>query len=590
MIVINNKQRLIVTGFAVLISALLISASWWNTQNNTKVNNIKFLTPSPIVIDGIISSGEWDDAENVTQWYMDADPANYDGYNYMYIEEDADNVYIALDLVSDQTNDETGEWLGLWLNTNNTVLTNLDQNVGFKNWYDKLDNGFESLIIDVENNQIMPFFSAGHAVEDFEIKSLNHLDILNGTFQGTLEDLKWYEGNRAQVTSQNYGAEHVYRIDFNLDLKEYFDIFPELYVPTTISAALTCSLLNNESITEQYLSIRDSSGNLLLSSPDHTKTISSGTNIFTDSISGLAGNFSTNDVVHFTLMGKSNAAFETYIEEITFSPLRQQNPWLAEGWLEYPYSSIETYEIDWSFAGSDNNATAHRMFEIKIPKTELEEYSQDADLGLMIGGYGTLLSFPNTNHWILANGTDSGTPIYYTPYYHYYDMPMKGWTQPNTPVLAPINPNPSVTGDITLNWDTDPNVHNWTVLRYDSEITDLNINDVIIVSTGIVSNTYTDTDLTSGTYWYAIAAVDTLGYAYLSNNESVVVEIPAESTTSSSSSSTSETSSSQSTMSSTSDISSDSKTDEDSSPGFLHKFSIFTLIFVVVIYRSRKKL
>jgi hypothetical protein len=579
LIIIKIKTGLLVTILTLLVSSLLLNATVYSPPYIIKEYNVKLLQPSSIVIDGVISPNEWDGAENITKWFMDADPENYDGFNYIYLAEDGNYLYLGLDLVSDQTNDEVGEWVGLWLNTNNTFLDDLNQNIGFKNWYDKLDRGFESLIIDVENNQTMPFFTSGYGTEYFEIRSLSDLNVISGSFNGILDDIIWWDSLDATITSEYNGSFHVSRLDINFDLKDYFDIFPELFIDTVQSGKINCRISNNISLTEHYLSIRDSSGNLLISSSDHTKSIPSGTVEFSVDITALPGNFTQDDVVQFSLIGIDDVPFETYIDFISFEPVRSDVSFLAGGWLEYPYSSIQQYDVKWSFGASDNNATAHRMFEFKIPKNELDQYSQNTNLGLMVGGYGTLVGFPNTHNWILANNTDSGTPIYYTPYYYYYDMPMKGWTQPNNPVLSPVNPNPSTTGDITLNWNADSNVVNWTVLRYDSEISELNIDDVEIIGAGLTTNQFNDIVTTNGLYWYAVVGIDTLGYAYLSNIESISVEIPT--TTSTTTTETTTTSSSASSTTS-------GGSDEGFLPGFTLSGSIITIFVSLLYYRKRK--
>lgn len=161
-------------------------------EDKIETDNILYLYPDPIVIDGILSAGEWDNAINVTKWYMDADPENYDGFNYMYLTEDRDNVYIALDLVSDQTNDEAGEWVGIWLNTNKTIIDDPDWLDRDLMWQDALNKGMESLLFDVDNNQVIPYFDYTTGYKQTTIKNIKDLSGFNaieGTFEGVLEDV-----------------------------------------------------------------------------------------------------------------------------------------------------------------------------------------------------------------------------------------------------------------------------------------------------------------------------------------------------------------------------------------------------------------
>jgi hypothetical protein len=196
-----------------------------------------------------------------------------------------------------------------------------------------------------------------------------------------------------------------------------------------------------------------------------------------------------------------------------------------------PYTSINNYEIDWTFGPSENNATDHRSFEVKIPKSELEGYDDDKKLGILVGGYGTLISWPNTHNWVLANGTDTDLPYRNTTAYNYYSMPMKGWTPLTNPVLDTITPNPDTDGNVLVNWNDDPGAENWTLYRHSSEITALNLDTAVEVVSGLTESQHNDTGLANGTYWYATVAMDSLGYSYLSNSEDVTVEIPAPVTT-----------------------------------------------------------
>ncbi|MHA2090814.1 MAG: hypothetical protein ACW98K_08135 [Candidatus Kariarchaeaceae archaeon] len=582
------KHNILITILALLLSSLTLQAVLVNPPEETvEVSSISFLTPSSIVIDGNLSLNEWDDAEHVTQWYMDADQTNYDGFNYLYLAEDVAHLYIAIDLVSDQTNDETDEWVGIWLNTNKTIIDVPDLQNATKMWYEALDKGMESLIFAVDNNQEMPFLnSAGGLVSRYygDLKSLNDAIAIEGTFEGSLDDLDANGDNKfANMTSEYNGTHHVYRMDINISLTDYYDLFPDIYTNNTGSANIRTPFYNNVTIDEHYLTIRDSSGNLLLGNANQTKTIHTSTSYGFEDITALPGNFTQDEVVQFTFIGVNNAPFKTSFDSFTFDLKTPRNTFLADGYLNYPYSSIKNYEIAWSFDGSENNITAHRSFEFKIPKSELEGYIQDTDLGIQIGGYGTLVSFNNTHHWVFTNNTITGMPHMFSAEYIYYDMPMKGWA-PLNPILASIS-SPSTTGNITLNWNADANAVNWTLLRHSAEITQSNIGDAEILATGLTQSQHSDTGNANGTYWYAVVVVDTLGYAYLSNSESVLVEIPAQTTGPGTSTTTSSVSESTTTSETTGSA---TTSDDGSSPGLTLSLSIVALS-VTLIYYKRKK-
>jgi hypothetical protein len=120
---------------------------------------------------------------------------------------------------------------------------------------------------------------------------------------------------------------------------------------------------------------------------------------------------------------------------------------LADGFLNPPFSTINDYEIAWSFGPSENNASDHRSFEIKIPKVELQGYDTDTDLGIFAAGYGTLISFPNTHNWVYANGITTGIPEEDTSKYFYFDMPLKGVISTTTTTTGPDTTPTSPPGD-----------------------------------------------------------------------------------------------------------------------------------------------
>ncbi len=558
------------------------------------INNISYLYPDPILIDGIISSGEWDNSVNITKWYMDADPENYDGYNYMYLTEDRDNVYIALDLVSDQTNDEAGEWVGLWLNTNETVIDDLDFMLRDQIWHDALNEGMESLIFDVDNNQVMPYFNYTAGFEQFAgfgIKTLSGFVDIEGTFEGTIDDVNsGSDSNPATMTSVWNGTHYVYRLDIEVTISEYFDLFTDMYVDESLAMGINSRISNNVTISEHYYTVRNSTGHLLLDNPKQTMPINTGTSYeWTEGIEGSRDNYTQDDTVLFSYIGVNDVPFKTNFDSFFMVFKHTPVSILGNGAIRYPYSTINNFDMARSFGPSQNNASDHRMFEFKIPKSELEGYEQNTDLGLLIGGYGTLTAvFPNSHHWLLANGSLSDFDIRYTPYYYYHDMPLKGWNFLNDPVLNTIDPDPSDNGSVILDWNDDAGVVNWTVIRHTSMIDETSINDVDIIAIGLTSSQYTDSDLLNGTYYYGVVAVDSIDYLYISNIESVVVSIPAPYTPPSDTDTT-DTSDTTTTPTTTptSVPTTPTTSDEVVTPGFTISVAVVA-ISVAMIYKRRR--
>ena len=86
-------------------------------------------------------------------------------------------------------------------------------------------------------------------------------------------------------------------------------------------------------------------------------------------------------------------------------------------------------DMAWGFNASANNPANHRMFEFKIPKSSLEHFDSDNEIGIMIGGYGTL-SFPNSSYWVFSKYIDEITEEQSKDYFYYnmlgIDIPVDG--------------------------------------------------------------------------------------------------------------------------------------------------------------------
>ena len=60
------------------------------------------------------------------------------------------------------------------------------------------------------------------------------------------------------------------------------------------------------------------------------------------------------------------------------------------------------------------------MFEIRIPKSEIEHYDPNGNLGIIVGGYGTL-TFVGTNYWVFSSFM-GGIQPYDSSRYLFIDM------------------------------------------------------------------------------------------------------------------------------------------------------------------------
>lgn len=82
------------------------------------------------IIDGKIVEGEWSRSDFIVQQYTDSEniDGDSDDYNYMYIGENDDNLYVSLDVCTDLTEYSNIDWIGILLNTDTEEeLTNQDE-------------------------------------------------------------------------------------------------------------------------------------------------------------------------------------------------------------------------------------------------------------------------------------------------------------------------------------------------------------------------------------------------------------------------------------------------------------------------------
>jgi hypothetical protein len=512
----NSKLPFTLFIVFIMMSSVFIGALWNSTdfvamymnQGRNSLSNV-----NSIVIDGNLSMNEWSNALHKVEWFMDADASNLDGYNYLYIDEDPYNLYIALDLCSDQTNESSGEWVGLWFNTNYT------ESQDYLDWESALDRGMESLLHDVDNDEIMKYFTNE---ESWVYSDPLPWIAVNGTFEGGLSDIEIPDDVYLEVTSEYNGSHYTYRMDIDVDIHDFYYMFKQLYVEQTSRLELTNHWMNNVTIDDHFLSISDNQGNL---NPDIKIPLNKQTNLVAESHIIFKENFTSDTTVRLSLNGVNDAPFKTSIDFQIMRVFSNETNYIAEGWA-CPYASIRNYDIAWSFGPSENNASDHRSFEFKIPKSELEGYEMDTDLGIITGGYGTLATFPNTHNWVFQKYYILGLLEENSTEYNNFPMPMKGWTPPSSPVLDAISPNPNLDGNVLVNWNDDPAVANWTLYRYSSEITDMNLESATEIASGLTESQYNDTGLSDGLYWYTVEAIDSFGFSYLSNSVNVTVELP----------------------------------------------------------------
>jgi hypothetical protein len=94
------------------------------------------------------------------------------------------------------------------------------------------------------------------------------------------------------------------------------------------------------------------------------------------------------------------------------------------------------------------------------------------------------------------------------------------------PNLNPIDPSTSTTGLIDLSWNDPDTTDNYTVYRYNIEITDLNVASATEIASEIPNPNYQDTWPVEGEWWYAVVAHNETGTSAVSNSQKVIVDLP----------------------------------------------------------------
>ena len=380
---------------------------------------------SNVVIDGVINAAEWADADWEIDFYLDVDNTpdwngniNVDGNNTLFIGEDSTNLYLGLDLCSDQSFNETGEWIGVWLNTANRVFNN------YYEWADFFNNGTESLLRDVENDKPKKYYSNTVGFTTEYVNDDSEYISLYGTIDGNSDDLRMFWLGDFNITSETVGSDELYWINFSVDLTKWWPLEEE--IDEIKAMEITIATEHNETIDDQRIILWNSDGSIPpFNDPQQVISLNNLNSYVLETFEYGLGNLTTDKKLQFSLIGNNSTPFKTRLDRLEFRPLRNYTSWA--GMIQVPYSTIQTYQIAWGFGPSSNNATSHRMFEFAIPKIELELYDPNEDLGIMVGGYGTLSYVNGSNYWIFSI-TDQFQFVERSTYYMYYDM--KGLTLP----------------------------------------------------------------------------------------------------------------------------------------------------------------
>lgn len=388
-----------------------------------------YITPT---IDGNIEYDEWKLADygfaNPITQYLDLnnslDPTtltrNIDTFNYIYVGQDSENFYVAVDLCGDRTNNEEDEWLALFLNTLDREFesfnTSADQFNDFRN------NGTECFVYNIENDTLIEGVSDSNGIkegyplyieEDDKTlyQGIHNTDETNSWVNVENQDSSFYVIN----STNDFGNDAV-QIDVTIDLVEYLNI-EEFYFDQirndmgnmTISIALKIvDTTYGSPYDESDLDIcrlnvnfnETNSGNLDIGSDFILNTFDVSPSAYND------GN------LDFSLIIEDDDLDQNYFV-VRLDYLRIDYKASDQFDEVYGTTTVQDYEIAWNYTTSPKCDERHRTFEISIPKYELEGFSETGDLEIYVQGYGTA-SMPSYSTYLSMN------PCYwFSPNYEY---------------------------------------------------------------------------------------------------------------------------------------------------------------------------
>jgi len=409
----KSKIWKIILVFVIIINLALFGVFSISRSDSTSLPQI-----SSIGVDGIITETEWSNADWNISFYLDVNNTadwngkiNVDGNNTMYIGQDGSNLYIALDLWCDRSDNGTGEWVGVWLNTINRTF------IGYTEWMGYLNDGVESLIHNVEIDQPWDPYTDYVAAYVQYLEDDTAYTSTYGETEGGWWNFQYPWRDDFNITSELVGSDHLYRLDFSIDLddwfpySEVFDVIQEMEVDVRTQSNIT---IDNHDIIFWY-----SDGPMPpMTDSDQIKPLNKGTSYQTDTISYGMGNLTADHEFNFSLFGNHTNPFMVNLDILNFRLFLNGSNYA--GPVARPLSSIKNYQIEWGFGPSPGNSTDHRMFEISIPKSELEHYKSNKELGIVVGGYGTM-AITGTNWWCFSK-IDYTIPYLESSQYNYYEM------------------------------------------------------------------------------------------------------------------------------------------------------------------------
>lgn len=365
-------------------------------------------------IDGIIRTDEYESANYRIGQYFDVNNTNgdSDGLNYFYLGQDTNNVYIAVDLVSDTTNSTSNEWFSIFMNTNNQTFENFDE------FYSQRNNGTENFVYDVQDEAIKPYASGIVENENEWIRndtSYSSVNLEYGEQLGDWDATENINGSVDLINSAINGFSNEIKLNFQFDIVDYLDILPE-YKDQLLSSITNAKIDISSFLSIGFFAIIDNSD------ISYSKVNIDNNGTYNDA----PLNFDTTPIPTYsfpqsymdrTYLDVNSSAFSSGVLSFSITVYNATSYAISEFfdlWIDYCHLSfdisqsdaiygtssiINNYEVAVGFGISPNSAIPHRMYEFKVAKSELENYTSDGTLGVYITGSGMTFELGNNYYF-----------------------------------------------------------------------------------------------------------------------------------------------------------------------------------------------
>jgi parallel beta-helix repeat protein len=186
----------------------------------------------------------------------------------------------------------------------------------------------------------------------------------------------------------------------------------------------------------------------------------------------------------------------------------------------------------------DNIIHANDEYGIYLTNAENNTFVHNALWGNVFGNIGIASTTGNAwdngsrgNYWgdyiarypaAVNDGVVWNTPYTISSESDNFPLAFNPLVQPEPPALAITTPSPSTSTTVELAWNLVAGADNYTVYRYNAEITPANIVQATVRGT-VSGTTFSDTVPGVGTYWYAVVATNRSGSSPPSNSMSIII-------------------------------------------------------------------